>query len=276
MGWIRIAMPALAAVIALGSAYAAQIEDFPAGVRDTLGPRFAPRPHLRGARPAPSVNVNLDALVRLRHWNRVAIDASGLDHTPVAPGETRTFGEQLGPGRSSRAMAIVHIAMFDAVNAIAPTYQSYTGVSAAHGASMDAAIAQAAHDALTALYPSQRAALDALLADDLAQIAAPTAFALARGSDLGRRAAAAILALRADDGSQFAEPRVGIDYITSDAAGQVAPGPDRPVSACARRRMGGRRAVRAALLFAVPRASASADVEPALHGGVSGGKARRR
>ena len=57
-------------------------------------------------------------LARLKDWNRIAIDASGLDHTPVAPGETRTFGEQLGPGRASRAMAIVHIAIFDSVNAI--------------------------------------------------------------------------------------------------------------------------------------------------------------
>src|SRR3954469_15738140 len=55
---------------------------------------------------------------RLLYWNRVAIDASGLDHTPVAAGEDRAFGEQLGPTRASRAMAIVHIAIFDAVNAL--------------------------------------------------------------------------------------------------------------------------------------------------------------
>ena len=55
----------------------------------------------------------------VHHWNHVAIDASGLDHTPVASGDTRVFGEQLGPTRASRAMAIVHIAVFEAVNAIA-------------------------------------------------------------------------------------------------------------------------------------------------------------
>jgi len=37
--------------------------------------------------------------------NRLAIDASGLDHTPPAAGEARVFGEQIGPGRSARAMA---------------------------------------------------------------------------------------------------------------------------------------------------------------------------
>jgi hypothetical protein len=46
-----------------------------------------------------------DTLKRLRYWNEIAINTSGLDHTPVAPGESRVFGEQLGPGRSSRALA---------------------------------------------------------------------------------------------------------------------------------------------------------------------------
>ena len=36
-------------------------------------------------------------LTGLRRWNQIAIDASGLDHTPPAPGEDRAFGEQLGP-----------------------------------------------------------------------------------------------------------------------------------------------------------------------------------
>src|SRR6185436_8978088 len=44
----------------------------------------------------------------MRHWNAVAVDAVGLDHTPPAAGENRVAGEQLGPGRSSWAMAIVH------------------------------------------------------------------------------------------------------------------------------------------------------------------------
>src|SRR6266487_1123923 len=53
-------------------------------------------------------------LEAVRRWNQIAIDASGLDHTPPGPGENRIFKQQLGPGRASRAMAIVHIAMFDA------------------------------------------------------------------------------------------------------------------------------------------------------------------
>src|SRR5881227_4146830 len=125
----------------------------PAGTfRDFYGPEFHRQPT---ASSNKNPNVASDVLHR---WNRIAIDATGLDHTPVAPGENRVFGEQLGPGRSSRAMAIVHIAIFDAVNALLSGYHSYTGVSAPQGAaSMDAAISQAARDTLAALFPSQTA-----------------------------------------------------------------------------------------------------------------------
>lgn len=65
----------------------------------------------------------------VRRWNGIAIDASGLDHTPNGPGvPVHTFGEQFGPTRASRAMAIVHIAMFDSIDAIVGGYQSYTEI----------------------------------------------------------------------------------------------------------------------------------------------------
>jgi hypothetical protein len=154
----------------------------------------------------------------IRRWNEIAIDASGLDHTPVSPGENRVFGEQLGPGRSSRAMAIVHIAMFDTVNSVVGGYESYTGIRAPSGPlSMPAAISQAAHDTLAALFPSQTASFNARLAEDLRKIR--NAKARANGVALGSRAAAAILALRANDGSAKPEPLVGTEHITSDLAG---------------------------------------------------------
>jgi hypothetical protein len=155
----------------------------------------------------------------MHHWNHVAIDASGLDHTPVQPGENRVFGEQFGPTRASRAMAIVHIAVFDAVNAIAGGYKSYSGIPAAPaGTSMQAAIAQAAHDTLAALFPSQTATFDRQLATDLAAIV--NGSGKTNGIDVGKRAAAAILALRADDGSDRAEPNIGVDFTTGDQPGQ--------------------------------------------------------
>src|SRR5206468_5921296 len=111
------------------------------------------------------------------------------------------FREQLGPGRSSRAMAIVHIAMFDAIDAVVGGYQSYTGVRAPIGPlSMQAAISQAAHDTLSALFPAQTTSFDGWLAEDLAEVKSKDA--KANGIDLGKRAASAILSLRAGDGSQ--------------------------------------------------------------------------
>jgi len=160
-----------------------------------------------------------DALRAVRHWNQIAIDTSGVDHTPPGPGDPRAdFAEQLGPGRSARAMAIVHIAVFDAMNAIAGRYQSYTGLPpAARGTSVLAAIPQAAHDTLIALYPAQSAALDQQLAADLLRLGANRG--KQQGIDLGRRAAAAILALRESDGSARDEPLVDVDWPTSDQPG---------------------------------------------------------
>jgi len=40
---------------------------------------------------------NPSAAGLVRRWNSIALDAAGLDDTPVAPGEDRVFGEQLIP-----------------------------------------------------------------------------------------------------------------------------------------------------------------------------------
>jgi membrane-associated phospholipid phosphatase len=164
-----------------------------------------------GPSPVPPASVEWVA-----HWNHVAIDTTGLDHAQVTAGEDRVFGHQLGPGRASRAMAIVHVAVFEAINAIAGRYESYTGLpQASHDTSMKAAIAQAAHDSLVALYPSHAALFAAQLADDLSKVEDPEEQKQA-GIDLGRRAAESILELRANDGSDHPEPRIGIEYIPED------------------------------------------------------------
>ena len=184
---------------------------FSGGFRDAWGPRYDERPEAPRYQP----RLGIDSV---RRWSEITLNANALDHTPVAPDETRVFGEQFGPARTSRAMAIVHIAIFDTVNAIAGGHKSYTGLPpASRDISMHAAIAQAAHDTLVALFPSQTASFDEPLVDDLSQI--PDGAPKANGIDLGQRAAAAILALRTDDGSQSAEPYVGVDFITSDEPG---------------------------------------------------------
>jgi hypothetical protein len=180
--------------------------------RNSLGELF------NGEQPAPLLPQHHTQGDPIHRWNEIAIDASGLDHTPVPPGDPRVFGEQLGPGRASRAMAIVHIAIFDTINAVEHRYRSYTNVhTVQHPLSLAAAISRAAHDTLVALYPSQTAAFHARLAEDLARVHNP--LQRANGVDLGRRVAAAILAQRLNDGSQIPEPHLGIGWIASNLAG---------------------------------------------------------
>src|SRR5262245_60257637 len=207
-------MAALLAAFIFSSGGSLWAQGFPRGHRDALGPRFRAAPG--GSKIPGRQDGDIDSV---RHWNQIAIDASGLDHTPLTEGETRVFGEQYGPTRSSRAMAIVHIAIFDAVIAITGGYRSYTGISPApQDTSLDAAVAQAAHDTLNVLFPSQAPNFDTALDDDLKLVS--NGLAKNRGIDLGHRAAAAILELRANDGSDHTEPRVGVDYITGDEHGE--------------------------------------------------------
>ena len=185
----------------------------PAGnFRDVYGPQFHRQPS------ASTNKISKIATDPVHRWNQIAIDATGLDHTPVAPGERRVFGEQLGPGRASRAMAIVHIAMFDAINAMTGQYQSYTGIeSAAHPVSIGAAVAQAAHDSLVTLYPSQRATFDQALVDDLFRVKSERL--KNNGIAFGKQIADAILASRVADGAEIPELHLGVDYFTSDLPG---------------------------------------------------------
>lgn len=159
--------------------------------------------------------IPVDALDRFFMWNEIALDTTAIDHTPVNPAsgeDPRRFGEQLGPHRSAYAMAIIHIAMFDAENAITKKFVSYSGIPAVQGnVSLDRAIAQAAHDTLVALYPFQKDRLDAIFDEDIVRI--PGTQASIDGAALGAQAASAILALRQNDGSALPEPRWFVDYF---------------------------------------------------------------
>ena len=194
-------------------------EDLRGGFDEAFGPRI----HLDlqsappDARHSPYPGSDRTRAVAVIYWNQIAIDASILDHTPLFPG----FGEQLGPVRTSRALAITHIAIFDAVNAIACGYKSYTELPCARPVtSMRSAIAQAAHDTLVFLYPSQTESFDRSLAEALKTI--PDGQAKSDGIDLGHHAAAAILARRVGDGypSDYEEPLLGLGFIPSDAPGK--------------------------------------------------------
>jgi hypothetical protein len=109
------------------------------------------------------------------------------------------------PMAASRVLAMVHLAMHDAVNAAAPRYAPYALAPSAKRVSADAAVAAAtaAHDVLAAIYPAQQVSLRPLLDKTLLD-AGPGATA-AEGRALGAQAAAAVVAKRADDGSAARE-----------------------------------------------------------------------
>lgn len=103
-----------------------------------------------------------------------------------------------GPGPHLRALPMMHIAMFDAINSIEEVYTPYFGqVKASRGASAEAAAAFAARDVLAALYPAQSAAFDTLLADQLAGM--PPGL-VRQGEAIGHAVAAAVLKWRQNDG----------------------------------------------------------------------------
>ena len=89
-------------------------------------------------------------------WNTIAVNTVSADRVV---------------NRQSRDMAMMHAAMFDAMNAIRPFYTpALVRIRARGYASREAAAAQAAHDVLVTLFPAQQVDLDADLAASLAQI----------------------------------------------------------------------------------------------------------
>ena len=140
-------------------------------------------------------------------WNNVTLNAIRVDKT--------------SPPKASRALAIVHTAIFDAVNSgsggqyehyIVPPVQFFAPIS------VEAAAAAAAHTALSALFPAQKATFDAALATSLAAIAdGPEETS---GVQWGKSVAEQILAARADDGSATV-----VDYGAPTGANWWAPTP---------------------------------------------------
>jgi hypothetical protein len=104
----------------------------------------------------------------------------------------QTPGAQPATVHPTRSLAIVHLAILDAVSA------------APRSASPDAAAAAAAHTAMASLFPGQRAVIDARLGDSLSQLGGGPR--VRRGVRVGEAAAERLLARRADDGSGATPP----------------------------------------------------------------------
>ena len=124
------------------------------------------------------------------------------------------------PPRRARAFAIVAVAVHDALNGVEQRFTRYASTADDGAASPEAAAAQAAHDALVALFPAQQADLDAKLASSLAALRVDKR-EKRRGIALGRAAASAVLAAREDDGSATI-----VTYTPTLVPGSWRPTPD--------------------------------------------------
>lgn len=128
-----------------------------------------------------------DAIMR---WNATADDIATEKGT--------------GTPEHGRGLAMLHLAMFEAVNAIERRYNPYNlKLSAERGTSKEAAAAAAGYHVLLQLYPDQKSRLDAAFAKLLAEVSEGDL--KARGIELGRQAATQMVALRANDGSNAPE-----------------------------------------------------------------------
>jgi hypothetical protein len=161
----------------------------------------------------------------VRDWNLHALNALVVPSDAPEPGAGQT------PPVSLLHLAMVHGAIYDAVNAIDGGYQPYLPdlQPASPSASVDAAVATAAHDVLVGLVtdppmPEEVATrIDGLYEEALATI--PDGTDKTDGIAIGAAAAAAMLAARADDGRYvpFAHPE-------GDQPGEWRPAPPDEVS----------------------------------------------
>jgi hypothetical protein len=111
--------------------------------------------------------------------------------------------------------AYVHLAVFDAVNAIDHRFHPYVfSADAPPGANIDAAAIAAAHRILVNYFPSQEASLDAQYVLSLAVIS-DTGTNISAGETVGEASAQALIAARAHDGllaNVSYNPPVGLGF----------------------------------------------------------------
>jgi vanadium chloroperoxidase len=158
----------------------------------------------------------MDAIL---YWNEVSLEANRVSHTN---GEN----EQTGPTLSSRALGIVHLAMYDAyagASGYPAGLSAYLGEPVPMGAPFpdnvkDAAVSAAAHATLSKLFPSQKSFFDLKH-----QQAGLTGSDLKAGHDFGLLIAQTLLNDRKDD------PDAKDDgYAASMARGAHRADPDNP------------------------------------------------
>jgi hypothetical protein len=146
-------------------------------------------------------------------WNQALVTTLG---TPGAASPTVFF---------TRPLAMLNVAMFDALNSIDRVYTPYVDfVEVSADASREAALAQAARDVLTSMFPSQQSTYDALLTAQLSRVARGD---VQGGARVGAAAARALLAQRANDGWN----RTSAPYMLPSLPGYWQPVPPQNTAA---------------------------------------------
>jgi hypothetical protein len=142
-------------------------------------------------------------------WCADRCDAVVTDWSLAALQIIKAGDGYVDPMAASRSLAMMHLAMHDAVNAARPRYQRFALVRAAT-TKADAAVAaaSAAHDVMVALYPQAAAVAIARTELDKTLLEAGLGADIAAGAQIGKAAATAMLAKRAADGSNGKLPYV--------------------------------------------------------------------
>src|ERR1700746_1626098 len=179
-----------------------------AGLRRGLARLFA-----RPVRPLGTLTAALLAITvasrssgdEVTRWNQMATDASTV-------ADTNSLTE-------SCVFSILHVAIHDAVNAVESRYEPYLPrTSPVPGASVEAAIAGAAHDTLVALLPESKVSYDAAMEETLRTVTDDSR--KTAGLQVGRAAAAAILKARENDGANRT-----VQYTPGTKPGEYRPTP---------------------------------------------------
>ena len=141
-------------------------------------------------------------------WNQILLS---IVNTP---------GAQPANIQPTRNFAVLHAAIYDAVNSIDRLHEPYLiSVRASRDASQTAAADAAAHTALVGLYPAQKAGLDTDYAAELAKVADGPA--KDKGVRVGEQVASDLLAVRANDGSNVIPP----PFVAGTNPGDYRPTP---------------------------------------------------
>ncbi len=155
------------------------------------------------------VTITVSGPNAVSQWNEIATNTINV------PAATTGTPEEQRPN-TAVDLATVHVAIYDAMMAIAGTHKPYaiTPAAAAAGASAEAAVAEAAYRVLLGLFPNRTAQYQSAYDTFMATIVAGSA--KTQGMALGAEVAAGILALRANDGRSVALAA----YVPGTAPGQ--------------------------------------------------------